>query len=85
MADRLTWSAWIKPAALQPNAIIFSRRDGAKDFVVGVDNGVPFVEINGARSSAGAPIAANSWHHLAVVADGGKITLYRRWRVVRRR
>jgi biopolymer transport protein ExbB len=26
----LTWSAWIKPAALQPNAIIFSRRDGTR-------------------------------------------------------
>jgi biopolymer transport protein ExbB len=72
----LTWSAWIKPAALQANAIIFSRRDGAKDFLIGADNGVPFVEINGSRSAAGAPIAANSWHHLAVVADGSTITLY---------
>ena len=26
----LTWSAWIKAAALQPNAIIFSRRDGVE-------------------------------------------------------
>jgi biopolymer transport protein ExbB len=72
----LTWSAWIKPAALQQNAIIFSRRDGAKDFVIGMDNGIPFVEINGARTPTGAPVAANSWHHLAVVADGTTITLY---------
>ncbi len=72
----LTWSAWVKPAALQPNAIIFSRRDGARDFVIGADNGVPFVEVNGVRSAAGAPLAANTWHHLAVVADGPAITLY---------
>jgi biopolymer transport protein ExbB len=72
----MTWSAWIKPAALQPNAIIFSRRDGAKDFLIGADNGVPFVEVNGARSPAGVPLAVNTWHHLAVVADGAAITLY---------
>ena len=72
----LTWSAWVKPAALQPNAMIFSRRDGAKDFVVGIDNGVPFVDVNGSRSAAGAPVAANSWHYLAVVADGSTTTLY---------
>jgi biopolymer transport protein ExbB len=72
----MTWSAWIKPIALQPNAIIFSRRDGAKDFLIGADNGVPFVEVNGTRSPAGAPLAVNTWHHLAVVADGPAITLY---------
>jgi biopolymer transport protein ExbB len=72
----LTWSAWIKPAVLQPNAIIFSRRDGAKDFIVGLDNGIPFVEINGARSAAAAPVAVATWHHLAVLAQGSSVTLY---------
>jgi biopolymer transport protein ExbB len=72
----LTWSAWVKPAALAANAVIFSRRDGTNDFLVGLDNGIPFVEVNGTRSGTGAPVAANSWHHLAVVADGGKVSLY---------
>ncbi len=72
----MTWSAWIKPTVLQPNAVIFSRRDGAKSFIVGIDNGSPFVEITGARSAAGAPVAAGSWHHLAVVASGTTSTLY---------
>jgi biopolymer transport protein ExbB len=72
----MTWSAWIKPAALAANTIIFSRRDGANDFLVGLDGGVPFVDIDGARSTTGAPIAVNSWHHVAVVADAGKTTLY---------
>jgi biopolymer transport protein ExbB len=72
----LTWSAWFKPTTLAANSIIFSRRDGANDFIVGLDNGVPFVDINGTRSAAAAAVTANTWHHLAVVADTGKTTLF---------
>ena len=76
----LTWSAWIKPAALQPNAALYSRRDNGAGLVIGLDNGVPYVEVTeGAgvqRSGAGAPIAPEAWHHVAVVADSGQITLY---------
>jgi biopolymer transport protein ExbB len=76
----MTWSAWIKPVTLQPDAVIFSRRDGANVLLIGVDNGVPFVEVTGAkgtqRSPAGAPVAAASWHHLAVVSTASNITLY---------
>ncbi len=72
----MTWSAWVKPAALQPNAVIFSRRDGAASLVIGLNNGVPFVEANGARSAAGAAVTPASWHHLAVVAGGGQLGLF---------
>ena len=76
----LTWSAWVRFGPPQPQAIFFSRRDGAKYFLIGADNGMPFVEViyQGAtvRSPGGAPVAANSWHHLAVVAAGEKIALY---------
>lgn len=76
----LTWSAWIKPAALQPNAALFSRRDGGNALVIGLDNGIPFVEVTNAgsvqRSGAAAPIAAGSWHHVAMVAGNDQITLY---------
>jgi biopolymer transport protein ExbB len=72
----MTWSAWVKPIALVPNAVIYSRRDGANTLLIGMDKGAPFVDVNGSRSSEGAPVAANSWHHFAVVADGGKITVY---------
>jgi biopolymer transport protein ExbB len=68
----LSWSAWIKPAALLPNAAIY-KRDG---LTIGLDNGVPFVEVGGQRSAAGAPIAAGAWKHLSVVATGATITLY---------
>ncbi|NPV19261.1 DUF2341 domain-containing protein [Bradyrhizobium aeschynomenes] len=75
-----TLSLWVKPAALQPNAVLFSRRNGGDGILVGLDNGVPFVEVSAGgssqRSAAAAPIAAASWHHLAVVAASGKTTLY---------
>ncbi|MFZ4681385.1 MAG: DUF2341 domain-containing protein [Terrimicrobiaceae bacterium] len=76
----LTWSAWIKAGALQPNATIFSRKEGSDAFRVGLDQGVPYVEVTDssgtARSTAGEPLAVNVWKHLAVVSDGSKFTLY---------
>ena len=72
----LTWSAWVKPTLLQPNAVIYSCREGTSDFLVGCDNGAPFVEINGTRSPLGAPITAGSWHFLAVVANSSSAVLY---------
>lgn len=72
----LTISVWVKPSALQPNAVILSRRDGANSFILGLDNGVPFVEINKQRSTPGEPVAPGIWRHVAAVADAGKITVY---------
>jgi biopolymer transport protein ExbB len=76
----LTWSAWISPSVLAPNAVIFRRAEGANSFVIGSDNGVPFVEVKSAagtqRSPAGAPVAAGKWHHLAVAASGAQMTVY---------
>jgi biopolymer transport protein ExbB len=75
-----TWSAWVKPGAIQPNAALYSRHDGANGLVIGLDNGVPFVEVTNAgapqRSGAAAPLAPSSWHHIAVVANSGQIVLY---------
>ncbi len=76
----MTWSAWVKPAAPAPGAILFSRRDGANALVIGADNGAPYVEITAGgaplRSAAGAALPPNTWHHLAVTSGGGKIILY---------
>ena len=76
----LTWSAWVKVVAAQPNAAIFRRVDPLGEFVVGMDGGVPFVEITRdgtrARSPAGAPLAQGTWHHVALVADGAGMVLY---------
>ena len=79
-SESLTWndgtaatlSVWIKPAANQPNAVIV-RREG---LVIGVDNGVPFLDVNGTRTSPVPALPPNSWHHLAVTAAGSTVTLY---------
>ena len=80
-SGELTWSAWVKSAAAQANAVIYIRREGGKAFIVGMDNNAFYVEVsaaNGAtqRSSAGAPIAPAAWHHLAVTAANGKLSLF---------
>lgn len=76
----LTWSAWIRPASLQRNAAIYSRREGRNALVIGLDDGAPFVEItvNGVvqRTTTAAPVAPGGWHHLAMVATPGLVTLY---------
>ena len=76
----LTWSAWIKPTTLTANAVIFSRHEDPNSFLIGLNNGIPYVEINGPggpqRSTDGAAIAVNTWHHLAVVSSATDIKLY---------
>ncbi|AGK46065.1 motA/TolQ/ExbB proton channel family protein [Burkholderia thailandensis MSMB121] len=75
-----TFSAWVKPSALAPNALLYSRRDGANALLIGLDNGVPFAQIDGgaapARTPAAPPVGANQWTHLAVTADGRNLTVY---------
>ncbi|MDB6076213.1 MAG: exbB2, partial [Verrucomicrobiaceae bacterium] len=72
----LTWSAWVKPTALQPNAVVFSRHDGANSFVIGMDNGAPYVEINKQRSAGSIAGAPAVWQHLAVVVKDATTTVY---------
>jgi len=75
----MTWSIWVKPADGAATGVLFSRRDGGRAFLVGMDGGKPFVEVatDGAPQRATAPVGfgADKWHHLAVTA-GDAITLY---------
>ena len=79
-AGELTWSVWFKMTAPQARSVLYGRHEGGNALLVGIDNGVPFVEVNNAgtvqRSGEGAPVTASSWHHLAMVAKAGQITLY---------
>ena len=83
----LAWSAgegaglalWVKPVVDQPSAVIFSRRADANSFVVGIENGVPYLEITNAgatqKTAPGDLIAAGTWRHLAVSVDSETATL----------
>ena len=78
-ADPITISTWIKLATLPANEIVFSRRDGDTNLVVGIENGALYVEIARAgavqRSPLGSPLTAGIWHHLAVVSSLATINL----------
>jgi biopolymer transport protein ExbB len=75
----MTWSAWIKFGPPQSNAVIFDRRDGGNFLLLGTDRDVPFAALTyqgrAVRTSAGAALAPG-WHHVAVVASSGEVTLY---------
>ena len=79
-AQPLTLTVWIKPAALQANAVIASRSDGTSSFRLLLDQGVPVLETATAgsplRSQPGAAVAAGAWSQLAVVADGKTLRLF---------
>ncbi|UIN21427.1 DUF2341 domain-containing protein [Herbaspirillum frisingense] len=71
-----TFSAWVRPEQLGANQVIYARRSGADSLLIGIDNGQPFVEVNGRRSNPGQPVQAGQWSHLAVKADARALSLY---------
>ena len=71
-----TFSAWVRPDSLGAQQVLYARRDGASELLVGVDQGVPFVQVNGQRSKPGQPIQAGQWSHLALKADKTNVALY---------
>jgi biopolymer transport protein ExbB len=76
---QLTWSAWVKFDAAQPDSVIFAKRDGQNALVVGMAQGVPYaaLTVNGTAQRAAAPaaVSASAWHHIAVTASD-HVTLY---------
>lgn len=76
----LTLSTWVKLEQEQPNAVLYARGEPGRGVVVGVDGGVPFVEVSDAggvgRSTGGAALTPGSWQHLAVVAAGEVVTVF---------
>lgn len=75
-----SWSLWVNMTASQPHAVLFSRAEGANGISIGLDNGVPYLELTNAgakqRTADGAALAAGTWHHLAATARPNQITLY---------
>jgi biopolymer transport protein ExbB len=76
-----TFSAWIKFDALPTTpTLIYGHRQDTKALLIGIDGGAPFVEVDGGdkplRSTAGQPLKAGQWTHLAVTAANGQIQLY---------
>ncbi len=69
----LTWSAWIKQTIAAPDTTLFQWGDGLR---IGLADGTPYVEIAGARASAPAAIALNTWAHIVVQSADGEVQLF---------
>lgn len=77
-ATGLTFSAWVKLAAPQRNAVIFSAQDGAQGLVVAVDQAQVYVRTSGGTvgETPRAALTMDAWHHLAVVADDRRVAFF---------
>jgi len=80
VGQEFTWSAWIKSGIQTENAVIFSRTADGSSFRVGLDSGVPYVEIAvaGETSQRTTPIDAvpeNVWRKLTVVGTADRTVL----------
>ncbi|MDZ4191108.1 MAG: DUF2341 domain-containing protein, partial [Pseudomonas sp.] len=63
-----TFSAWLKVEQVAAEQLLLARRDGDNSLLVGLNQGVPFVEVNGQRAQANQAIAAGQWQYLALTA-----------------
>ncbi|RIJ13475.1 MotA/TolQ/ExbB proton channel family protein [Pseudomonas sp. 91RF] len=71
-----TFSAWLRLDQANGEQLILARREGTNSLLVGVNQGVPFVEIDGQRAVATQPLNPGQWQHVALTAEGSKVTLY---------
>jgi biopolymer transport protein ExbB len=78
--DPFTFSTWVKYTAPQARAALYARHDGAGSLIVGIDQGAPFVEVNGSavpvKLASPQALRAGQWSHVAATADGKTVTLY---------
>lgn len=71
-----TFSAWLRLDQASGEQLILARREGTQSLLVGVSQGLPFVEIDGQRAAATQALAPAQWQHVALTAEGSKVTLY---------
>ncbi|WP_236169734.1 DUF2341 domain-containing protein [Pseudomonas atacamensis] len=71
-----TFSAWLRLDQASGEQLILARREGSRSLLIGVSQGLPFVEIDGQRAAATQALAPAQWQHVALTAEGSKVTLY---------
>ncbi|WP_300719451.1 DUF2341 domain-containing protein [Pseudomonas sp.] len=72
----LTVSTWLRQDQADGEQLLLARREAGHSLLVGVDQGTPFVEIDGHRAVANQPLNAGQWQHLALTGEGEKTSLY---------
>ncbi|KIP90568.1 DUF2341 domain-containing protein [Pseudomonas fluorescens] len=71
-----TFSAWLRLDQASGEQLILARREGTQSLLIGVSQGLPFVEIDGQRAAATQALPPAQWQHVALTAEGSKVTLY---------
>jgi biopolymer transport protein ExbB len=75
-----TISLWAKPGAPQPGVALYARRNGADALIIGLDNNVPYVEVDKGGQTQKTPaaqgLAPGQWSHVALVANATGTSLY---------
>jgi biopolymer transport protein ExbB len=71
-----TFSAWLRLDQASGEQLILARREGANSLLIGANQGVPFVEIDGQRAVASQALNPGQWQHVALTAEGAKVTLF---------
>lgn len=71
-----TFSAWLRLDQATGEQLILARREGANSLLIGANQGVPFVEIDGQRAVATQTLNPGQWQHVALTAEGAKVTLF---------
>ncbi len=71
-----TLSTWLHLDQASGEQLLLARREAGNSLLVGVDQGVPFVEVDGHRAVSTQPLNPGQWQHLAVTAEGDKVSLF---------
>ncbi|WLI10078.1 MULTISPECIES: DUF2341 domain-containing protein [Pseudomonas] len=71
-----TFSAWLRLDQANGEQLVLVRREGANSLLLGLSQGTPFVEIDGQRAVSTQPLNPGQWQHLALTAEGSKVSLY---------
>jgi biopolymer transport protein ExbB len=79
-AQGLTISAWVRIEAAQQSAYLAALEDGNESLVFGIEGTTLFARWNSGDAPAvtvqsGAQLTTGEWHHLAVRAGNGRLTL----------
>ena len=59
-AGAFTFSAWVRADQPAGEQLVYARRDAGNALLIGINQGVPFVEVNGQRSQPGQSLTPGS-------------------------
>ena len=70
-----TFSTWVRQDQALGEQLLLARREAGHGLLLGLAQGVPFVEVDGQRANANQALSAGQWQHLALVGEGGNLSV----------